>query len=125
MTSVKRDTHAIWFKHLPRELSKQFEELEPNDTVELIINGHNTTWARMRSSSRGPTLGMRLGKGRTFWEIILMGETFTIEFAVAGAGNSSEPRERTEVPVLPRRLRRGRPLFDGYEFADFSGARDT
>jgi len=59
-TMVKRDTHAIWFKHLPGQLSRQFESLEPDQTVDLIVNGQTTTWARMKQSPNGPMRGQRM-----------------------------------------------------------------
>src|ERR1035441_1058247 len=123
---VKRDTYAIWFKHLPEELRNQFEALEANQTVDPIINGQTTTWARMRESLRGPTPGLRLVKGRPVWERVRMGETFTMEHTVNDVRDLRDLRGPAAATVLSRpRTRAGKPLFDGYEFADFSGARDS
>jgi hypothetical protein len=123
---VKRDTYAIWFKHLPGKLRKQFEGLEPNQTVNLIINGETTVWARMRRSSLGATEGLRLEKNRPMWESIPLGETFTLENTLSVAPNLREQLRVTAARVLRRhRTEAGKPMFDGYQFADFSGARDT
>jgi len=123
---VKRDTYAIWFKHLPAKLRKHFEGLEPNQTVDLIINGQTTVWARMRRSSLGPTQGLRLEKNRPVWESIRLGETFTMENTFNSAPNLREQRRVIAATVLHRhRTGAGKPMFDEYQFADFSGARDT
>jgi hypothetical protein len=121
----KRDTHAIWFKHLPAELIGNLELLDSNESVELVINGRPTGWARMRRSPRGPTPGIRIETGRQAWERIQRGEAFTLETAVPGMGIPLRPKEATASTRLLRHRRGNRgPLFGGYEFADFSGARD-
>jgi hypothetical protein len=125
----KRDTHAIWFRHLPEPLAGPLAALQPNGTVSLLINGSLTTWARMRSSSAGTTPGIKITGGRPTWERITRGETFTLTL---GDGAASPPTNTgVAQPVVPRLATAphqqpagATPLFDGYEFADFSGAKD-
>lgn len=121
LTATKRDTHAIWFKHVPAELSRQFKRLESNQTIDLAINDQMATWARMKESPVRPTRGPRLEDGRPVWECIRMGDTFTLGSVVPVRTSN----DAIAVALLPRHRRSSKPMFDGYEYADFSGARDT
>src|SRR5665213_7678 len=126
-SATKRDTHAIWFTHLSDELRRDLEKLHANQEVELLINDHPTSWARMRASSVGSTPGLKLARGRPVWERIRMGETFTIglnEGSPRSEDSSNLPKLEAEFLLARNRIGQGRPLFGGYEFADFSGARD-
>jgi hypothetical protein len=67
MNANKRDHACIWFSHLPTELSRELDWLVPEQSVKLLINGHPTTWARMKPGDGRPTRGIRLEYGKEVW----------------------------------------------------------
>lgn len=126
MISMKHDTHAIWFKHLPVPLSERLASLPSDSRTQLEINGVLTTWARMRPSAGRPTPGMRIVSGRLIWEGIARGAQFDID--IVGAENICYEAAVERPPPLAHAVqaqtRLSSPTFDCYEFADFSGAKD-
>jgi hypothetical protein len=145
-TLTKRDTHCIWFSHLPIFMSTILARLSPDEEITLIINGKETCWLRMRDGSDGrETKGIRIGPGmsKEIWEEIPLRSSFEVTFcdnrSPDDPDGSRNEKERYVVaiknakavgvatPISPRILHRksAETLFDDYEFADYSGAYDS
>jgi hypothetical protein len=84
----------------------------------------------MRSSPSGPTPGLKIMAGLTVWMQIERGHTFTLSLGSEGyaapAATALPGTAKPPVIVKPAHIvaRGQEPLFERYEFADFSGAKD-
>jgi hypothetical protein len=74
----KRDHACIWFAHLPSEIARELGRLDPDQRVQLFIDGYPTTWRRMKPGAGRPTPGIRLESGREVWNNIALGQSFSI-----------------------------------------------
>ncbi len=145
-TSTKRDTHCIWFSHLPASMATRLASLRPDEGITLVINRTETRWFRMRDGADGrKTKGIRVAPGisRDVWERIPLRSSFEMTFGDDNGPDEPEERKVTQVKgmevvkqskgvngptgVRPSPLDR-KPcgsLGDEYEFADYSGALDS
>jgi hypothetical protein len=127
MQAVKRDQACIWFSHLPDCLAQQFEALEPDSPVRLLIDGSETVWRRMRPGGGRATRGIRVESGKDVWNTINIGSRFTI--ALVSSHEVLESPEPLTYPVAKPNPREASALtinapavFGAYLFIDYSGA---
>lgn len=135
--TIKRDDYCIWFSHLAPDLSSVLADLHPDEPLTALVNGHTTTWRRMRPGARRPTMGIKIDEGRSIWEQIHMGAVF--DFRLAGPAEQSPAvpiQPATQTPLTasaePHSVGEavvdstgGGSLFGAYLFADYSGAEGT
>lgn len=53
-TCQKRDQACIWFAHIPSASPRCWKKLPPDTLLCLLINGHETSWKRMKIGTRNP-----------------------------------------------------------------------
>ena len=61
-TALKNDD-VIWFNHISRAIAKILYQLEPEQPVNLLINGFPTVWKRMRPANGRPVPGIKIDSG--------------------------------------------------------------
>ncbi len=96
----KRDTHCIWFSHLPPFMAAKLARLNPDKEVVVTINGIETQWFRMRNGADGrETKGIRVGPGRSkeIWERIPLRSSF--EATLEDNSGSGGPEQKWDVEV--------------------------
>jgi hypothetical protein len=124
----KRDHACIWFAHLPLELARHFEVLAPDSPVQLLINGSQTVWKRMKPGGGRATPGVRIESGKDVWNIIELGSGFTLEAGPSFVlGESVEASAIALSPAIdsPNARTLTNPsvaMFGAYLFIDYSGA---
>ena len=99
-TSTKRDTHCIWFSHLPASMATRLASLRPDEGITLVINQTETRWFRIRDGADGrKTKGIRVAPGisRDVWERIPLRSSFEMTFGDDNGPDEPEERKVTQV----------------------------
>lgn len=139
---VQKHDDCIWLSHLPAELQEPLSSLQPETSINVLINGQPTVWKRMREGRDGrSTGGLKVYRGAHFWRAIERGQPFELALGtpllalqseerqvLGGCISSNDPRI-AELIRAAKRLARdykgltGRPLGVTGEVAEFEAAR--
>lgn len=114
-TTCPKQSHILWLKHLQQEFVAELKKRCSGKQIRLWINDQPTTWEWAKNSADG----LKVIQGQVFWNLVESGQP--VQVSLDGPDNPARLiMPGASAALLQRKT--GRPLFDRYIVADYSGA---